>query len=66
MSKGLGYTVSEHIEVDGVFNAKTVYLNGVEHIGFTGGFAVNFKIPNLIGLGKQSAKGYGVVRNIKG
>ena len=34
-------------------------------IGFMGTFTVNFQLPTLWGIGKQSARGFGTVRQIK-
>jgi hypothetical protein len=33
---------------------------------FTGDFTTNFLIPEFLGLGKQSARGFGVVRKKRG
>lgn len=55
MSKGLGYVVTEEIKVSklDVYPAKEpVWLKGVRMIGFKGTFAVNFELPDYIGLGK--------------
>jgi len=32
---------------------------------FTGDFTTNFLIPDFLGIGKQSARGFGVVRKRK-
>ena len=67
MSKGLGYVVTEKIEVSrlDVYPVRTsVRLKGVEMTGFKGTFAVNFELPDLIGLGKSVSRGFGTVRRI--
>jgi predicted nucleotidyltransferase len=67
MSKGLGYVVTEKIEISrlDVYPVRTpVRLKGVEMTGFKGTFAVNFELPDLIGLGKSVSRGFGTVRRI--
>lgn len=39
--------------------------SGVMLTGFMGTFTVNFQLPTLWGIGKQSARGFGTVRQIK-
>ncbi|MCE2434866.1 MAG: hypothetical protein J4F29_18365 [Candidatus Latescibacteria bacterium] len=39
--------------------------SGVILTGFMGTFTVNFQLPPLWGIGKQSARGFGTVRQIK-
>lgn len=67
MSKGLGYVVTEEIKVSrlDISPVRTpVRLKGVEMTGFKGTFAVNFDLPDLIGLGKSVSRGFGTVRRI--
>lgn len=67
MSKGLGYVVTQEIKVSqlDVYPVRTpVRLKGVEMTGFKGMFAVNFDLPDLIGLGKSVSRGFGTVRKI--
>lgn len=67
MSKSLGYVVTEKIEVSrlDVYPVRTpVRLKGVEMTGFKGMFAVNFELPDLIGLGKSVSRGFGTVWRI--
>lgn len=67
MSKGLGYVVTEEIKISRLdaFPVRTpVRLKGVEMTGFKGTFAVNFELPDLIGLGKSVSRGFGTVRRI--
>lgn len=37
-------------------------LTGAEMTGIKGTFAVNFDLPDLIGLGKSVSRGFGTVR----
>ena len=39
--------------------------SGVMLTGFMGTFTVNFQLPPLWGIGKQSARGFGTIRQIK-
>lgn len=39
--------------------------SGVMLTGFMGTFTVNFQLPTLWGIGKQSARGFGTVRQVK-
>ena len=67
MSKGLGYVVKEKIEVlrMDVYPVRTpVRLKEIEMTGFKGTFAVNFELPDLIGLGKSVSRGFGTVRRV--
>jgi hypothetical protein len=67
MCKGLGYVVTEKIEVSrlDVYPVRTpVRLKGIEMTGFKGTVAVNFELPDLIGLGKSVSRGFGTVRRI--
>ncbi len=64
MSKGLGYVVTEEIRVSSldVYPMRTpVRLKGVPMTGFKGTFAVNFDLPDLIGLGKSVSRGFGTI-----
>ena len=63
LSKGFDYWIPEidKLNVDGWFKPKSVnFHNQVMHC-FTGEFTTNFIIPDYLGLGKQSARGFGVV-----
>lgn len=65
MSKGLGYVVTQEIKVSrlDVYPVRApVRLKGIEMTGFKGAFAVNFELPDLIGLGKSVSRGFGTVR----
>jgi len=63
MSKGFIYTIPDDfvIEVEGYFKPKKVNFKNRKMLCFTGDFMINFNIPDHLGLGKQSARGFGVV-----
>lgn len=68
MSKGLGYVVTEEIKVSklDVYPVKQpVLLKGVRMVGFKGTFAVNFELPDYIGLGKSVSRGFGTIRRVQ-
>ncbi len=64
ISKGFNYTIpdTELIKIEGYFIEQPVMFKGNSMLCFKGMFSVNFGIPELIGLGKQSARGFGVVK----
>lgn len=66
LSKGFSYTIPnfDEVEVDGWFKTIERKLHGVPMQCFTGEFSTNFMIPNLLGLGKQSARGFGVIQKM--
>lgn len=55
----------ETMKVSGHFKMKPVQFKGHSFAAFTGEFTTNFLIPELLGLGKQVARGFGTVRKIK-
>lgn len=63
MAKGLKYTIPDDfvIKVEGYFKPKLVNFKNRKMLCFTGNFMTNFNIPDHLGLGKQSARGFGVV-----
>lgn len=63
LSKGLGYTIPDRdqIQAKGNFREITVLFHNIPMHCFYGEFSISFKIPDLFGLGKQSARGFGVV-----
>ncbi len=65
MSKGIGYTVPDIIEAE-ILRYREVYtsLKGNPMLGFIGEFAVNFKIPDYLGLGKSVSRGFGTIKKI--
>ncbi len=62
LSKGLEYNISERIftgilQIDEV----QVSLKGTGMLAFTGSFAINFFIPDFLGIGKSVSRGFGAV-----
>jgi hypothetical protein len=64
LSKGFDYTIPDidAINVDGWFKPYLVKFKDIEMLCFKGEFMLNFAIPDYLGLGKQSARGFGVVK----
>jgi len=65
MSKGLGIIVNRQLDVHTHLNKDWVKFKGIEVLGFTGEFRVNFKIPDFFGLGKGVSQGFGTVTEVK-
>lgn len=66
ISKGFKYTIPnlDDIKVEGHYLSKPVKVKDIEMLGFLGSFTINFHIPDYLGIGKQSSRGFGVVRKI--
>ncbi len=64
LSKGFNYWIQdiEKIKVEGYFKPRQVNFKNRKMLCFTGNFTTNFHIPEYLGLGKQSARGFGVVK----
>ncbi|MCU0286675.1 MAG: DNA repair protein [Acidobacteria bacterium] len=63
--KFAGYTVENRLVIKSNLKPVDVNLKGTTQIGFTGQFMVNFLLPDLLGLGKSSSRGYGnIMRKI--
>lgn len=67
ISKGFSYEIPdfENISVEANLSPKMVNFKEVKMLCFTGDFKTNFLIPDYWGIGKQTARGFGVVKNIK-
>ncbi len=63
ISKGFVYQIPdiEQIKVDGFFEETQMNFKNQKMLGFKGKFVMNFDLPDFVGLGKQSARGFGVV-----
>ncbi len=59
--KFAGYTVQQRLEVASTLEETTVNLKGKSMLAFKGTFRVNFLLPDYLGLGKSSSRGYGNV-----
>ena len=66
ISKGFGYTIPniDEVRVDGGFRVKLVNFKNIQMLCFTGSFISNFHIPEYLGIGKQVARGFGMVGKI--
>ncbi|MBC8179812.1 CRISPR-associated endonuclease Cas6 [candidate division KSB1 bacterium] len=64
MSKSFGYTVPDKIVVSADTRLRLTKLKGMDMSGFTGFFAANFQIPDLLGIGKSVSRGFGTVKKI--
>ncbi len=63
--KFAGYTVGNRLAVKSNFKPVSTNLKGKTHLAFMGEFMVNFCLPDLLGLGKSTSRGYGnVLRKI--
>jgi hypothetical protein len=63
LSKGFDYWIPEveKVQVDGWFKPVEVNFHNQRMQCFKGEFTTNFLIPEYLGLGKQCARGFGVV-----
>ncbi len=64
ISKGFGYSIPnfDSVELDSWFHPVARNFHNIPMQCFTGEFTVNFQIPDFLGLGKQCARGFGVVK----
>ena len=67
LSKGFGYTIPDFdaVELDGWFKPVERNFHNIPMQCFTGEFTTNFVIPDQLGLGKQIARGFGVIEKQK-
>lgn len=65
MCKGLNYIVTGKLYAHSLLEKNTVRYKAIPHIGFTGEFKINFKIPDYLGIGKGISHGFGVVKKIE-
>lgn len=63
-SKYIGYTIPEKLIVSTKLKPNQVLLKGEKIIGFTGIFKINFLLPQALGLGKSTSRGFGVVEKV--
>ena len=57
--KFTGYTVQNRLKVGSDFTTVQTNLKGKTHLAFKGEFMVKFLLPDLLGLGKSTSRGYG-------
>lgn len=64
LSKAFDYIIPafDEIETDGWFKPVSRNFHNIPMNCFTGEFSMNFRIPEFLALGKQVARGFGVVR----
>jgi len=60
--KFTGYTVKNRLSVKADFKEVKVNLKGESMTAFMGDFMVGFLLPDYLGLGKSSSRGYGNVK----
>ncbi|MDZ7296316.1 MAG: CRISPR-associated endonuclease Cas6, partial [candidate division KSB1 bacterium] len=66
LAKSFGYTVREVLRADcSLLEEAPCRLKGVQMLGFTGEFRINFLIPNYFGLGKSVSRGFGTVERVR-
>lgn len=63
LSKGFQYTIPDRdsLNVNGTFRVVAVNFHNIPMHCFYGDFSVNFIIPDFLGIGKQTARGFGVL-----
>lgn len=66
LCKAFGVTVEAPLRVEHNFRSRTVIYKGNRMEGFTGWFRVNCAVPELLGIGKGVASGFGAVREDDG
>ncbi len=67
ISKGFSYEIPDfdNIIVEANLKPKMVNFKNIKMLCFSGDFKANFLIPDYWGIGKQTARGFGVVKQIK-
>jgi hypothetical protein len=60
--KFTGYTIKESLKVKSKFRETKANLKGKTHTAFKGEFMINFLLPDFLGLGKSSSRGYGNIK----
>ncbi len=66
VSKAFSYTIPniEEVKVDGSFRRKLANFKNIQMVCFTGYFMMNFNMPDYLGIGKQVARGFGMVERV--
>ncbi|MCI8516117.1 MAG: CRISPR-associated endonuclease Cas6 [Hungatella sp.] len=62
MCKGFGVTIENRLTVTHELSPVSVWYKGKKMEGFRGSFQVNCCIPDLCGIGKGTARGFGTVK----
>ncbi len=65
-SKGINYFVEKELKIEILrFSEGQTLFKGKKFIGFRGEFSINFKFPDLIGIGKSVSRGFGTIVRVK-
>lgn len=62
--KFTGYTVENRLKIKSKFKETKINLKSQSHVAFIGEFMVNFLLPDFIGIGKSSSRGFGCIERI--
>jgi len=62
--KGMDHFIEEQIEVDAQFQEKQTRFKNNTMLAFEGNFKTNLELPDLIGLGKSVARGFGTIKRV--
>ena len=65
-AKGFGLTVENRLRVSAELESNRSRFKDGQIVSFRGGFTVNYKLPDLFGLGKSVSRGFGAVRRVYG
>jgi len=60
--KFTGYTIKDSLKVKSKFRETKANLKGKTHTAIKGEFMINFLLPDFLGLGKSSSRGYGNIK----
>jgi len=64
MSKGLNYIVMGKLYAHSLIDEDRVRYKAISHTGFMGEFKINFRIPDLLGIGKAVSHGFGTIKRV--
>ena len=59
---GLGYRLTEQLLVNLVVHPIIINFKNKKMTGFKGSFTTNLWLPNFVGIGKSSARGFGTIK----
>lgn len=63
--KGIDHFVEERIQVKGTFKERNTKFKNNKMLAFEGQFTANLRLPDYIGLGKQTSRGFGTIKRIE-
>ena len=64
--KGLDVWVDQRITAYPMFRPTVVSMKGNRVTAFTGEFVTNAELPDLLGIGKGTSRGFGIIRRVDG